>query len=528
MRLLAFWTNLTIAKKLYLVVGIMAVLIAGELMAVRFAMRNLSAARAFVGGESLWSKAQKDAVFDLQSFGVSKDEADYQRFLDNLQVNFGDHQARMELLKGKPDLVKLREGFLQGRIHDDDITPIVELIRRFHWISYLSRALEIWGQGDDLLYQLYDRGREYHSAIVAGDEAQARKLMSQIKTLNTQLTTLESDFSFALGEGSRWLERLVLTLLFIAVLTVESVGLGLAFITARAISRGLKDLNTTAKRIGKGDFASRVTIESKDELGQLANEVNTMGELLQKSYSDLEDKVKERTRELSQMAEKANTAVNTRDEFISIASHELKTPLTALALQLEILLLNPDDNLDEKVRASLVLTRRIGTLLDELLDVTRLQIGKFPLQLQYCDLVSVVSDCVAQLEVEAGSKNTPITLVLGQPVMCKVDRGRIGQVVTNLLSNAIKYGNSKPIEISLERKNGFAYIRVKDNGIGIAEAERKSIFERFNRSDNSSYMPGLGLGLYISDQIVKAHAGSIGVDSVIGQGSTFTVTLNAP
>src|ERR1700693_2034265 len=115
------WKNVSISKKLYFVVGLMALLIGGELFTLRFAMRNLSAARAFVGGESLWSKAQKNAVFSLQRFGLTKNEKDYEAFLEALKVNEGDHQARLELFKEKPDATLLREGFLQGHIHPDDI-----------------------------------------------------------------------------------------------------------------------------------------------------------------------------------------------------------------------------------------------------------------------------------------------------------------------------------------------------------------------------------------------------------------------
>src|ERR1700722_14012122 len=119
--LLNQWKNISIAKKLYFVVGIMALLIGGELVTLRFAMRNLSAARAFVGGESLWSKAQKNAVFNLQRFGITKNEKDYEAFLEALKVNEGDHQARIELFKENPDMKLMREGFLQGHIHPDDI-----------------------------------------------------------------------------------------------------------------------------------------------------------------------------------------------------------------------------------------------------------------------------------------------------------------------------------------------------------------------------------------------------------------------
>src|SRR5436309_2924655 len=130
--LLNWWKNVSIAKKLHFVVGIMAVLIGGELVTLRFAMRKLSAARAFVGAESLWSKAQKNAVFSLQRFGLTRNEEDYQAFLKFLKVNEGDHRARMELQNANPDMAKVRQGFREGHVHSEDIDPIVDLIRRFY------------------------------------------------------------------------------------------------------------------------------------------------------------------------------------------------------------------------------------------------------------------------------------------------------------------------------------------------------------------------------------------------------------
>src|ERR1700691_1538310 len=117
MSFLARWRNVSIAKKLYFVVGIMAFLIAGELLTLRFAMKNLSAARAFVGAEGLWSKAQKNAVFSLLRYGITKNEKDFKSYLTYLQIPEGDHKARLELKKKNPDLSIIRKGFLAGHVH---------------------------------------------------------------------------------------------------------------------------------------------------------------------------------------------------------------------------------------------------------------------------------------------------------------------------------------------------------------------------------------------------------------------------
>jgi signal transduction histidine kinase len=535
-----WWKNVSIAKKLYFVVGLMAVLIAGELLTLRFAMRQLSAARAFVGAESLWSKAQKNAVFSLQRFGTTRNEKDFIAFREHLKIPDGDHQARLALQRPIPDLRTAREGFLKGHVHPDDIDPIIELLRKFSWISYLSHAIHTWEQGDALLAQLEEAGQAYHLAMDSGDQAAAEDILNQVKDLNQALTKLEEDFSSVLGEGSRWLEMLVLSILTVAVLTVESIGLTLAFFTSRAISRGLNDLNWAAQRIGQGDFASHVEVKSRDEIGRLGDAVNAMGEMLKNSYAELETRVALRTAELVRLAaenaklyEEAKANVQTRDEFLSIASHELKTPLTSLYLQMQRLtrmMPHLPDQVESKKFAdmfegSLKLTKRITVLLDELLDLTRLRIGKFQLHREECDLIPIVSEVIAQVSADAARAGSPISLKSNGAVKGEFDSGRLGQVFTNLLSNAIKYGEGKPIEVQVRIHEGRPQILFRDGGIGISPSQQSRIFERFERAEADPGISGLGLGLYIAQQIVKAHGGLITVESVPEHGSTFTVQL---
>jgi signal transduction histidine kinase/HAMP domain-containing protein len=326
MKWVGSWRDVSISKKLYFVVGIMAFLIVGELVILRFAMHTLSAARAFVGGEGLWSKAQKNAAISLQRYGRTENEADFRSFVGYMQVPEGDHAARIELFKPSPTLSIVREGFLRGRIDPDDIDPMIDLLRRFYWTSYLSRAIAIWTDADDLLAEFKTAGLAYHAAVVAGDQGTASTRMAEIKHLNESLTVLEDAFSYILGAGSRWIEHVVLTLLSIAVLAVESIGLTLTFLTSRSISRGLKELNETAMQIGRGDLSATVRSESRDELGQLGRSVNQMGEMLRRSYADLERRVNERTRELASSRDQLDAvlgAVKLLDEASQILASSM-------------------------------------------------------------------------------------------------------------------------------------------------------------------------------------------------------------
>ena len=433
-----FWKKLSIAHKLNFVIGVMATLIIAELFTVRFAMSNLSAARALVGGESLWSKAQKDALASLQRYSITRDEKDFQEFIQYLKVPEGDHQARIELLKNPPNEELIRQGFLQGQVHGDDIPPVVKLLRNFYWIVYLSRAIDAWTQGDLLMGELKQQGLQYHDALLTHHLDDAERYRSQIKILNEQLTQIEVNFSNYLGEGSRWLEHVILFLLTIAVLMVESVGITLALFTNRSITKRLAELQHFAGELAEGKFGNSIKVDSQDEIGRLTDSVNRMGVRLENSYRDLEKKVHERTTE-------ARAAVQMRDEFLSIASHELRTPITSLFLELQLLdrelkksqASEGVSRLSMGLKRSLRQTSRLTQLLDELLDLTRIQVGKFEIHPVSADLVTSVKDTVAKFQLESSQRGSPISTDWPAHLTAFFDPLKIEQVLTNLISNAI-------------------------------------------------------------------------------------------
>ena len=229
-------------------------------------------------------------------------------------------------------------------------------------------------------------------------------------------------------------------------------------------------------------------------------------------------------------------ALQQRDDFLSVASHELRTPVTALHLRLQLLQEVAKDDvggevLPKKLSTSLLTfeqaTLRLITLLDKLLDVTRIRVGKLELHREPLDLSTAVREVVARFAEEAEQARTTINVNAAGPVQGSWDLGRIEQVVTNLVSNAIKYGECRPIEIhvGLDSGRGVAVLKVADQGMGIPPELQPRIFKRFERAAEPTRIPGLGLGLYISRQIVNAHGGSIDVKSDAGKGSVFTVDL---
>jgi signal transduction histidine kinase len=238
--------------------------------------------------------------------------------------------------------------------------------------------------------------------------------------------------------------------------------------------------------------------------------------------------------ENARLYREAQGAIAVRDEFLSIASHELKTPLTALKLQVQILqVISGNVRLPEPMAERLprlleVSDRqinRIDKLVDELLDVTRLNSGKLELAREPVNLKELVEETCSRLQGELSRVGCEATITSQDGIVGHWDRMRIEQVVSNLLTNAIKYAPGKPIEIEVAGGPGNASLKIRDHGTGIAESDQQRIFKRFERATSSANTSGLGLGLYIVSKIVRAHDGEIGIDSRPGKGATFTVTL---
>ncbi len=222
-------------------------------------------------------------------------------------------------------------------------------------------------------------------------------------------------------------------------------------------------------------------------------------------------------------------ALRVRDDFLSSASHELRTPLMALTLQVDSLVKLTRDADDARVRERLIgaarQTQRLGKLIDDLLDVSRIHAGKLSITREVMELGAVVREAAERARDARGAEAPPVAIETQDDVGGLWDRGRIDQVVTNLVTNALRYGNGSEVTVVVRATAHEAEIVVRDQGIGIAPEDRERIFERFERAVSPANYGGLGLGLWITRQIVTAHGGEIRCDSVLGQGSTFTVTL---
>lgn len=230
----------------------------------------------------------------------------------------------------------------------------------------------------------------------------------------------------------------------------------------------------------------------------------------------------------------AEEAIKARDEFLSIASHELKTPLTTITLRiqstLDSILNNTLANFSgEKLVGSLNVaheqTRRLQMLIKDLLDFSLITRGKLDLQLKEADLTEIVKSTIERFEDHLELAGCSLKLETEGAIKGMWDQIRIEQALSNLLTNAIKYGEGEPIEVSVKKSGDKAEITVRDNGIGIDSKLQKEIFGRFQRATEDKKFQGLGVGLFIVKQIIDAHGGKVSVKSKLGKGSTFIIEL---
>jgi two-component system, sensor histidine kinase len=496
--------DISIAKKLYFIVGAMAILIVVELVTLWFAIHTLSSLRAFVGAEGLWSKAQKDAVYHLRKYNQTHNEADWKDFQKFMEVPLGDHATRLELLKPQPNMNKARQGFIQGRVHPDDIDGMIKLFRRFHQNYYIDKAINVWTKADLILFdQLLPVADKLHAAIGTGkaDATEIIQLTREIDQINQGLTALEDDFSYTLGKGSRWLENLILKILLIVALTVEVTGLVLTIAVTRSISKELKAINKATSKIAKGDLSARANVFSTNEIGLVAADVNRMAEQLILSNKELE-------------------------QVAYIASHDLQEPLRTISNFVGLFQRRYKDKLDVHTEEYLHFinnaTTRMQSLVKDLLDYSTLGNNKC-METINCNklLQDVLQDMDASIhENKAEISSDPLPVIEGY--------GEIKSLFQNLISNAIKFRKketSPVIHIGAQARGEDWMFSIKDNGIGMEDLYHERIFTIFQKLHPNSHYVGTGIGLAHCKKIVELHRGKIWVQSAPDEGSIFYFTL---
>jgi signal transduction histidine kinase len=311
-------------------------------------------------------------------------------------------------------------------------------------------------------------------------------------------------------------------------LLVGGIGLGAALLLIlvgalylkRAVATPLRRTADAAARIAGGDLSGRLDTDGPGEVGELERTFNTMAASLERTVADLE----ERNRKLAESEQ-------VKSELVSNVSHELRTPLASV-LGFSSLMLDREVTPEETKRYLEVIrteARRLADLLNDLLDLERVEQDALELRSDEVDLDELLSTQVTLYSAQSEAHELKLELA-DAPLTVRGDRDRLAQVVGNLLSNAIKYSpDGGVVEVSAAAIGDEAWIWVRDEGLGIPGGHQEQIFTKFFRGDVGRELgiSGTGLGLVLARQIVEAHGGQLGFESVAGRGSTFWLQLPA-
>ncbi len=338
---------------------------------------------------------------------------------------------------------------------------------------------------------------------------------------------------------------------------VTGIGFLLTLIFTRILLKPIEQLASATEDIAEGDLSQTVQIHSRDEIGDLARAFNQMILQLRDSRHGLERKVEERTRQLEENIAELNRArtvtlkmlenlqsakielerVNrelkeadeTRMKFIGMASHELKTPLTAIKANIDFILSGKAGNVPEELKSHLFTiqrnTNRIQGTMDHMLDFTRIKSGHLYIHPEPIPLSDVVGGYIH--EVKPVDKNLTIQIDIPEGLTVYADRNRLHDIFVNLLSNAFKFTpEGGQVSILATQRNEEILHEIRDTGIGISEDKLQKIFEEFYQVEGGKY-GGTGLGLFIAKRMIEAHGGGIWAESSLGKGSAFFFTLPA-
>ena len=309
-------------------------------------------------------------------------------------------------------------------------------------------------------------------------------------------------------------------------------GLALAYMIARSIARPLEELQQGVKALAGGNLSTRVTISDGLEVTALAGEFNQMAVRLSDLYENLERKVEERTVELRDANLRLKELDDLKSEFVSIASHELRSPMSAMKMGVSTVVNEMVGPLNEEQKVMLSIANgnidRLTRLTSELLDHTRIEAGQLELEIEKCDLVELAREVVEANGPQAKHLGLELEVVATEePAYAGCDHDRIYQVIQNLVGNALKFTEEGSVTVSISRRDDYIVVCVEDTGRGLPDGVVDTVFEKFSRAhiETRSEKRGTGLGLAICKGIVEAHGGEITVESELGKGSRFCFTV---
>ena len=302
----------------------------------------------------------------------------------------------------------------------------------------------------------------------------------------------------------------------------------LSYLIGRNLTQKLTNLSETAKGIGKDNLTEVPYLNSKDEIGVLANSLNKMQTNLLQRSKDLKEFNKLLLSQKKQLIE----ANKYKDDFLANMSHELKTPLNSINVISDVMMKNRTKNLTDKQVKNLKIVNNCGKdllyLINDILDLSKLEAGQINIEKSDIDVKEMAQDVFDMFESQAKSKGITLELEVDDNIgMIFSDEDRVKQILKNLISNALKFTSEGTVRFKVKNSNHEIKVFIEDEGIGIPEDKLEHIFNRFKQADGSTTRQygGTGLGLAISKELAKLLDGNIKVKSIVGEGSTFELTL---
>lgn len=489
-----------IRRRLYFVVGLLALNLACAIAAATAGMSALSSLRAYVAGEGLWAKSQKDALTRLARYYLDRDELDWRAYESHLRVPLGDRKARLALERDPPDYAAAEAGFIEGGNHPDDVRGMCLLFTRFRRLRHMDEAIRTWEKGDALIDELQREA----ALIRASPRGKVdRERIRRLRDLNDRLTELENHFSATLGEASRWTTRVLTLTLVLGSLWISSLSLLAALLVSGRIAAGIRDLSEAAARARAGDLSGRVPVSTDDELGRLAESFNRMAESLSA-----------KTREL--------------EAFSYSVAHDLRAPLGKIQGFARVLQ-DGEESGDKEARADslrrmVAAARTMEEIIDGLLKLSRL--SRHELKLEELDLSELARREAEELRAAEPSRD--VTFEAAPGLRARADAALARLVLQNLLKNAWKFTSKNPsarVSFGGERRGGEQVFWVRDDGAGFDPAAAGKLFAAFSRLHGMHEFPGNGIGLATVRRAVERHGGRVWAEGAVGKGATFYFTL---
>lgn len=434
-----------------------------------FTIKILSATRAYVNGESHYSKAQKDAVRHLIAYTYTQNKKDWELFKEELKVPQGDATARIGLLNHADETI-IRNAFLAGRNKEEDLDDLIWMFKNFKNVSFMAKAIKEWEQGDIYITKLAAIGDEIHQKMKTSklDSLTRQKMLLDIGIISNKLTVNERNFSNTLGAGTNRIKDILIYLnIFFILINISSVAYYYSFLVKRLL-------------------ASKKEIEIKNENLTIAN--------------------------------------NELDNFVYSVSHDLRSPITSLKGLVQ--LINYEEDLDQIKYYLQLMSESLckqDQLISNIIDYSKNK--RIQIHVESVSLSKLIEDAINQYNYypNAGKiivvKNISVDEVQSDSLRLKI-------VLNNLISNAIKYADEgkKEMRISIRAFNSgvFHKIEIADNGIGIEDEFKDHIFNMFFVINSNK---GSGLGLYIVKETLDKLNGNITVYSESKIGSKFIITI---